>query len=121
MTSSARVGDRVDAGVGRQEVEALAGDDVEGGHTVGGHTGDRGEDAGGDEACAQPGEGGGAGAHEDAINAGVGELRGQAYCRERLAHKRGDGFGVVASRIVLGAAENAAVVDDGDGGGCLGV
>ena len=51
----------------------------------------------------------------------MGELRRQTCCRERLAHERGDGFGVVTSRIVLGAAENAAVVDDGDGGGCLGV
>ena len=74
-----------------------------------------------DEACAQPGEGGGAGAYEHAIDASVSELRGQACCRERLAHERGDGFGVVTSRIVLGAADDAAVIDDGDGGGRLGV
>ena len=119
--AAARVGDRVDAHVGGEQVEALAGDNVEGGHAVRGHARNGREDASGDEARAQAGEGGGAGAYEDTVDACLRELGGQSGGREGLAHERGDRFGVVAPRIVAGAGNDAAVVDDGDGGGGLGV
>lgn len=119
--AATRVGDRVDAGVGGEQVEALAGDDVKGRDAVGGHACDPGEDARGDEAGAQPGEGSGPGAHEHAINPRIGQGGGQAGITEGLADERRDGFGVVSPGVVVGAANDPTVFDDRDGGGCLGV